>query len=118
MKRRIILTAAMSAVILAGCTNGTEFIDDSLNAETLRLETTADETDYILGGATETTVSETEAPDADEEPEENTESTEKPAAKVSWNIFDFGSLGIDEYGEGQSVGNFFLTDNLFCTDYT
>ncbi|MDE7302007.1 MAG: hypothetical protein K2N60_01660, partial [Oscillospiraceae bacterium] len=100
MKRRIILTAAMSAVILAGCTNGTEFIDDSLNAETLRLETTADETDYILGGETETTVSETEAADTDEtdKTDESTDDTEKPIAGVSWNIFEFGTIGADEYG--------------------
>ena len=118
MKRRIILTAAMSAVILAGCTKGTELVDDSRDTETLRLETTAEETDYILGGETETTVSETEAPDTDDEPEENTESAEKPAAKVSWDIFDFSTIGISEYGEGFAVGNYFLKDNIFCTDYT
>ncbi|MDE5992696.1 MAG: hypothetical protein K2G87_06560, partial [Oscillospiraceae bacterium] len=119
MKRKIILTAAMSAVILAGCSNMPELVDDFGGAETLRLETTADETDYILGGETETTVSETEAPDADET-DENTDSeeTDKPAAEVSWEIFDFGSLGTDEYGEGQSVGNFFIKNNIFCTDYT
>lgn len=117
MKKSIIVTAALSAVILAGCTRGAELVDDFQGAETLRLETTADETDYILGGATETTVSETEAPDADE-PEENADDTDKPVAGVSWEIFDYSSLGIVEYGEGQSVGNFFIKDNIFCTDYT
>lgn len=117
MKKSIIAAAAMSAVILAGCSNGTELVDDFQGAETLRLETTADETDYILGGATETTVSETEAPDADETAE-STDEPDKFIAKVSWDIFDFSAIGTAEYGEGLSVGNFFLKDNLFCTDYT
>lgn len=54
MKKSIIVTAALSAVILAGCGKETELVDDLRGAETLRLETTADETDYILGGETET----------------------------------------------------------------
>ena len=118
MKKRIILTAALSALILTGCsTNETELIDDFQSPETLRNETKSDETDYILGGETETTVSETEASDTDET-DENTDDTDAPKAEVSWNIFDFGTIGTPEYIEGQSVGNFFIKDNIFCTDYT
>lgn len=54
MKKSIMLTAALSAIILAGCGNETELVDGLRGEETLRLETTADETDYILGGETET----------------------------------------------------------------
>ncbi|MDE6763791.1 MAG: hypothetical protein K2J73_08945 [Oscillospiraceae bacterium] len=110
MKKSIILTAALSAMILTGCTNGTELVDDFQSPETLRNETESDETDYILGGETKTTeTNETDKAD---------ENADEPIAEVSWEIFDYGAIGSAEYGEGQAYGNAFIKDNIFCTDYT
>lgn len=119
MKKSIILTAALTAVILAGCTKGTELVDDFQTPETLPSETESnesDETDYILGGETEATVSETEADDTDEA-DKTDESDSEPIAEVSWRVFDYGAIGIDDHGEGQAYGNSFIKDNIFCTDY-
>lgn len=113
MKKSIIITAALSAVILAGCTKGTELVDDFQTPETLPSETEFGKTDYILGGETETTVSETEADDTDKSDENDAE----PIAEVSWRVFDYGSIDSAEYGEGQAYGNSFIKDNIFCTDY-
>lgn len=121
MKKSIILTAALSAtalsaVILAGCTKGTELVDDFQTPETLPSETASDETDYILGGETETTVSETESADTDEA-DKTDENDAEPIAEVSWRVFDYGTIGIADHGEGQAYGNSFVKDNIFCTDY-
>lgn len=60
MKRKIILTAVLSAMLLAGCTKETELINGLQPTETAfseQTEATAAETDYILGGTDEKSVS-------------------------------------------------------------
>lgn len=121
MKKSIILTAALSAtalsaVILAGCTKGTELVDDFQTPETLPSETASDETDYILGGETEAAVSETESANTDEAGKTD-ENDAEPIAEVSWRVFDYGTIGIADHGEGQAYGNAFIKNNIFCTDY-
>lgn len=120
MKKSIILAAAMSAVILAGCANQTELVDDFQDTEAMLTESKSDETDYILGGETEAAVSETEAQDTDgndENNDENAEAENEPIAEMSWKVFDYSAIGTDEFGAGHTYGNAFLKDNIFCTDY-
>lgn len=121
MKKSMILTAALSAALLTGCgTEGKEIelVDDFQPSETLRAETASTEanaeTDYILGGETKITVSETEASETDGIDENDGD----PIAEVSQQNFEFGSIGAADYGEGQAYGNHFIKDNIFCTDYT
>lgn len=110
MKRKIILTAVLSAMLLAGCTKETELINGLQPTETAlseQTEATAAETDYILGGETETTVGETEA----------TENAENFIARISWKAFDYGSLTSLITDTEHSYGYFFLKDNIFCAPY-
>ena len=70
MKKNIILTLALSAIILTGCNKETELIDDFKTSETAaatqsaqnaetenKITETEGETQYILGGEAETSVS-------------------------------------------------------------
>lgn len=124
-KAKIILISILSALLLAGCNKETQLIDKpetegsavSLtqdgSTEIKKIIDTYGETQYILGGETEATVSETESADTDENDAE-------PIAEISWKILDFGAIdsGTSGQGEWTGGGNSFVKDGIFCTDYT
>lgn len=122
MKRKIILTLIMSAMLLAGCEKNTELVDDiqttaatSAPQAVQEVQNAAEpaktdaETSYILGGVTEST-----------ESAENTKTAEikeKHTAEISWKIFDYGSLNPVVEGTEYTSGYFFIKDNIFCAYY-
>lgn len=129
MKRKIISVLALSALLLSGCGNKTELVDD--------IQTTAEktsdrivqggtepaepvgETSYILGGETEAAAGteSTESTDSTQNPE-IAETEEKHISGISQRLFDFGSLNPETEGEETAIGNAFIRDNIFCIDYS
>ena len=112
MKRNIILTAVLSAMLLTGCSKETELIDDfetsgiPLPFQATQSAETEGDTQYILGGETETSVSVNES--SAEEAYEN------------MHMFNFAKLS--QNGEYTAANNpvvrqyvkTFLNGNILC----
>lgn len=121
MKRSMILTAALSAIILCGCGSETEFTGKTeTSAATCSEQLTQlsetekeiiepkDKTKFIFGGETETSAAESEAV-----PEPI---TEYPAEGVSYKIFNYSALDPAE-DNGWSYNNLFFKDGILCLNY-
>lgn len=114
MKRKVALTLALSALLLAGCGKENDLINNSDMSETLSDSLTQateveEDTQFIIGGETET-----EAVEIDTVPEIE---TEYPAEGVSYKILDYGRLNPDGGDAGRPYGNQFYKDNIFCITY-
>lgn len=126
MKRKIILALTLSALLLSGCENKTELVDDiqttsekpspqTVQGGTEFVEPT-EETRYNFGGETEA-ANNTE----DTESTQNLEIAEtegRHISGISQRLFDFGSLNPETEGEENTIGNYFVRDNIFCIDYS
>lgn len=114
MKRKNILTLALSALLLAGCSKENDLINNLDMSETvsdsLTQATEAEEdTQFIIGGETQTEAAESDAPPEIE--------TEYPADGVSYKILDYSRLNPDGGDNGRPYGNQFYKDNIFCITY-
>lgn len=106
MKTKLIISALSVVLLLAGCSGKTE----SNNEPQKQI---SEET----SGASDTEA-ETKASEDDTEKPAETDNNASAASKILQNVFSFGSIGSDEYGEGQAHGNSFIKGNIFCTDYS
>lgn len=122
MKKNIILTLILSAMLLTGCNKENELIDEletlsitapeeltQISETEKKIIETEGETQFIFGGETETSVSEIEIAE-----NENEYSTENFAIK----IFNYGGLaptadGVKTFYEH----NYFIKDNIFGSGY-
>ena len=114
MKRKVVLTLALSALLLAGCSKENDLINNldmsEAVSDSLTQVTEAEEdTRFIIGGETET-----EAAESDTVPEIE---TEYPAEGVSYKILDYGRLNPDSGDIGRSYGNVSYKDDIFCITY-
>lgn len=121
MKRKIIYLLTLSALLLTGCNNESEFINKAETSSadyseqlTQLSETekefidTGEETQLNFGGETETSAAESEAT-----PEPI---TEYPAEGVSCKIFNYSALDPAE-DNGWSYNNLFFKDGILCLNY-
>lgn len=112
MKRKIALTLALSAVLLAGCSKENDLINNSDMSETVsdsltQAAETEEDTWFTLGG-------ETEAAENDTVPEIE---TEYPAEGVSYKILNYGRLNPDGGDAGRPYGTQSYKDGIFCITY-